>query len=176
MEQTQTFRQTVDRVLAMMQPGFDWDAYYEQDEYDSLEDLFRKCCIVGLPEGDEQKKYFECGSVEIKDTPDSLYRILYLLKPARVNFSDMYKTCLLGFYSADKRFLVTAELYKYELGLYFYCPKEALGGNGSIVQGGWPGCDNGTHCTDEDGKAFFEMVTRAANYEWEVYPGNNFKV
>jgi len=176
MEQTTTFREDVDRVLTMMGKEFDWEDYYDQDDPDSLDDLFRKCCIVGMPQGDECKKYLECGSVRVKDTPSGLYRLLYLLKPAQVSFSDMYKVCLFAFFSADKRFLVTVELFKYELGLYLYCPREALGGHSSIVQGGWPGCDNGTSCTDVDGNAWFKMVTQAVNYEWEVYPGNNFKV
>jgi hypothetical protein len=180
MEEQRTFRQKVDRLLEMFSPAFDWNAFYEQDESgeeESIDDLFLQCCTVGFPGGEEESgKYFECGSEKVDDTPNALYRLLYLLKPKHLDFSDMYKGGLFGFFSADKRFLVSIEFFKYELGLYFYCPKEALTGRGSVVQGGWPGCDNGTSCGDEDGKAFFEMVTRAVHREWDVYSGNNFTV
>lgn len=170
-----TFRQKVDQVLAMLKPDFDWDKHYEQDN-DGPDDLFRECIAVGWPEGDEAKNYVECGSAEVENTPSALYRLLYLCRPSKVDFSDMYKVHLFGVFSSDKRFLVEVYLFKYEIGLYFYCPRESLAGTGSFVVGGWPGCDNGFRCSDEDGSAFFQMVTQAANYTWPVYPGNNFEV
>lgn len=177
METTErTLRQKIDRVLEMLKPEYDWDKHYEQRDHDDLEDLFRECAPLGWPEGDEGKKYCGCGSIEVGDTPAALYRLLYLLKPKSMDFSDMYKSHLFGIFSADKRFLVDVYLFKYEIGLYFYCPKEVLGGKGSFVVGGWPGADNGWNCTDEDGNAFFEMIREAVNYTWQVYPGNNFEV
>ena len=163
----------------MIDPAFDWDAYYErvEDEEDP-DDLFRACIEVGWPEEDEAKKYVECGSTEVEDTPKALYRLLFLLQAKEpYEFRQMYKGCFASFFSADKRFLVAVHFFKYEIGLYFYCPKEAWKAeHGGVVVAGWPGADNGWHCTDEDGLAFFAMVTKAVNSVWDVYPGNDFKV
>jgi hypothetical protein len=97
-----TFRQKVDQILTMLKPDFDWDKHYEQDDPDDLDDLVRECAIVGWPEGEEAKKYLECGSAEVQSTPAALYRLLYLLKPKSVDFSGMYKTHLFGIFSDDK--------------------------------------------------------------------------
>jgi len=158
----------------MLSPEYDWDTH-DSDDYP--EKLFRECTQVGWPENEEEsKKYVECGSVEAEDTAKGLYRLFYLLKPKSVDFSDMYKNRLFGIFSADKRFLVEVYLFKYELGLYFFAPRETIKGEGSCVVAGWPGADNGWHCDDEDGNAFFKMVEQAADYTWDVYPGNDFKV
>lgn len=174
-----TLRQKIDRVMEMLDPAFDWEAYWETEESnheDSLDNLFRQCIVVGFPEGSASKHYRECGSTAVEDTSKALYRLLYLARPKSLDFSTMYKSWLFGFFSADRRFLVSVEWYKYELGLYFYCPKEAIGGRGHGVQMGMPGADNGWHVEDPDGRAFFDMVTKAVNSTWMVYPGNDFTV
>lgn len=136
--------------------------------------MFRKLIfpVSELPPG----KFYSCGSVAVDKTPESLYRLLYLCQPKNVDFSDMYKTRLWSFTSRDERFLVMVHLFKYELGLYFACPKECLTGKGSGVMGGWPGADNGVGCSDETGLDFFRLVVAMAKREQDVYPGNNFKV
>lgn len=173
-----TFREQLDRVVQMLDPAFDWEAYYDADSNaDSDKEAFRKCIIPGFPEDSESEHYIECGSSEVENTPDALYRLLYLVQPKEpLDFSSMYKGFLFGFFSADKRFLVAVHFFKYEIGLYFYAPRETIAGKGYGVVAGHPGADNGWRLVDEDGKAFFEMIVKAANHTWEVYPGNSFEV
>lgn len=155
----------------------------EEEDYIDVDDLFREQIAAEMPEGKEMPEYGECGStgrhagdVLITDTPRSLYRLLYLVKPKAVDFSDMYKSEMFHFFSKDFRFLVQVYLFKYELGLYFYCLPELLEGKGRGVWAGMPGANNGYLCKDEAGRKFFEMVAKAANYKWMVYGGNDFEV
>ncbi len=150
-------------------PESEWDAGRD----DSPEEIFRG--MIKLVDPIPEEKYFNCGSADMEQTPDSLYRLLYLCKPKAVDFSDMYKRLLFAFTSLDERFLVMVELYKYEVGLYFGCVRECLGGKGTAVVAGWPGADNGWHCSEE-GTEFFRLVTKLARRELDVYPGNNFTV
>ena len=151
-------------------PRAQWD--YDTHE-DGPDDIFRSLIrpIARVPPG----QYFDCGSRRVADTPAALYRLLFLCRPESVEFSDMYKTRLFAFTSSDGRFLVSVELFKYELGLYFACTRECLLGKGSGVIAGWPGADNGWRCT-EDGQAFFGLVWAMSHRKLEVYPGNNFSV
>src|SRR3990167_3621736 len=111
-------RKNVERFLEMASPEFDWEAHRENgDEPDRLDKVFRSCIEVGWPK--EGAKYASCGSANVEDTPRALYRLLFLCKPKQVDFSDMYKNCLFGFFSTDRRFFVSVELFKYEVGLYF---------------------------------------------------------
>lgn len=172
-----TFREQVDQVIEMLAEDFNWEAHEESaDTYESLDDLFRACCKVGAPSEEDCKKFAACGSVRIEDTPKALYRLLYLLRPAAVDFSDMYKTRLFSFSSSDGRFWVDVDLFKYEVGLYLYAPKESVVGRGSGIIAGYPGADNGRNIGDEDGQRFFEMVKMATNFQWMVYGGNDFEV
>lgn len=179
-QESQTSRQKVDQVRAMMQPEFDWGTYYDNENgYEDLDDLFRQCILVDDFESEaDARRYIAAGSAKIEDTPASLYRVLYLLKPEKISFSDMYKISLLSFFSADKRFFVDVGFYKYELDLRFYALRELVDTSEATgVYCGVPGLDNGYHMKDEDGTAFFEMVKEAINsYKWPVYPGNNFEV
>ena len=182
MSEQQTFRQKIDRVREMLDPAFDWKAYWETEasrQEDDLEDLVSACITVGFPEGAETARYIECGSAPVADTPRALYRLLWLLKPQKpLDFSGMYKAYFTGFFSADKRFFVAVHFFKYELGLYFYCPREAWQASpgAGVVVNGAPGADNGWRCADEDGLAFFDMVVKAVNTRWLVYAGNHFEV
>lgn len=163
--------ENIQALMATFAPDFNWYDYHGK----SQEDLFR-ACITAYPTDIGVKIGCGCGSYEPKDTPSALYRLLYLVQPNNVNFSDMYKTFLFGFQSADRRFTVRIELYKYEIGLYFYAPKEAIKGMPDIVQGGWPGCDNGISLNDAEGEAWFAMIRAVVEYKWAIYPGNNFEV
>lgn len=175
--QERTLRQKIDLVRQMMTPAYDWESHYEQDHPDDLDDLFRACVIVENAVSKEGKKYVSAGSACVENTPDSLYRILYLLKPKHLDFSDMYKTRLLSFFSGDRRFFIDIGLYNYEMDLRFYALRELVDmSEATGVYCGVPGTDNGYRVTDEDGKACFAMVKEAVEYTWCVYPGNDFEV
>lgn len=158
-------------VQAMLAEDFDW----ENHEGDDIDDEFQKCITFEI---DPEAKFIGCGSVRTEDTAASLYRLLWLCKPKEpIDFSDMYKRRVLLFGSVDRRFYVEAYLYKYELALYFYAPKELCDTSGaSGLIGGFPGADNGISCTDADGLAFFKMATDVLNTPHLVYGGNNFEV
>ena len=90
----------------------------------------------------------------------------------------MYKSgVLFGFISSDGLFFAVVETYKYEIGVYCYCKnREDVDGRRSVVQGGWPTCDNGVHCKNSVGQLWFEVLKMALEFEHDVYPGNDFKV
>jgi hypothetical protein len=168
------FEQKVDTVLMMMEPGFDWEKHWESGG-EMLNDLFREL-VWQVPLDESVVIGYEAGGARIKETAKGLYRLLYLTRPKAIDFDDMYKGTLMIIGAKDHPFFVDVSLFKYELGLYWYVPSEALGGKGSCILAGRPGSDNGWHSNDPLANKFFEMVKRAAEYEWTVYPGNNFKV
>jgi len=121
--------------------------------------------------------YHDCGSYKAEDTPKGLYRLLYLLEPEAVDFSSMYRGQLFAFASADDRFLVKVFLFEYELGLYFLAPEETIDrSEAACVPAAWPGADNRIRCTDPAGVAFFDVVRKMVEREYEVYPVGDFKV
>lgn len=160
-----------DNLLQLLQPDCDLD-YLENG--DDAEDLFREAITLEAPENPD---LFQCGSYKPSDTTKCLYRLLWLCEPPNVAFNDMYKKRLFSFYSTDKRFAVTVELFKFELGLYFYAPRATIDTSGmSPFTAGDPDADNGQVLTDEVGKQFFEAVKLAVEHEWCVYGGNDFVV
>lgn len=165
-------REQIDLIMAMLQDDFDYEAH----DYPQIGEEFRRTISTNVTEA--EAKYIECGSCDLEDTPYALYRLLWLVNPSEpIDFSDMYKHEVLAFMSADKRFLVSAYLFKYELALYFYALRELVDtSEASAVWAGMPGAYNGTRCTDDDGNAFFEMVRTVLNTEHCVYGGNNFDV
>ena len=113
----------------MMSLDYDWEAHWERDEPDSgIADIFRQCYKWhDYGNGNRLHKTSDCGSVKFADTPKALYRILYLMKPAVVDFSDMYKTgSLVDLTDPDELYLCSFQLWKYESAFYFSCPKEYL--------------------------------------------------
>jgi len=162
-------------LLSMLAPGYQAQEQDDEFEPDEPDDLFRASVVVN-PTLPERPDLYECGSAKASNTAAALYRLLFLLQPKEADFSDMYKSEFLRFGSTDGRFLVTAEFFKYELGLYFYCPKACLSGHRRGVIAGHPGADNGTRCDDPEGQQFFELATRAMESKWMVYPGNDFEV
>ena len=167
--------EVVEKLLQMMSPDYDWDEHWADPAAQDFEDIFRKCTTTfGSP---WSRGYYECGSAPLEETPCALYRLLFLCQPKAVDFSDMYKTYLFSVASTDLRFMVAVELFKYELGLYFYTSeKDAVQGERSFIIAGHPGADNGILCNDPDGVAFFEMIRKATMSTRSIYPGNDFEV
>jgi hypothetical protein len=180
----ETIEARIDRAMRMMADDFDWTAYEERDELhepgiDGPEDAFRACCVWSSIDEPWTFKMAEVGSRKAGDTPRALYRLLWLMRPTDVDFSDMYKSGLFAIESPDRRYAVVVELYKYAIGLYFYAPRETVPPKmvrGFDIQSGIPGVDNGWKTTDPVAVKFFELVCRAADREWDVYGGNDFKV
>jgi hypothetical protein len=165
----------IQKVVEMLSPDFDWDKHWVKDDAESIEDKFRKCVKLLPPEvvGD----YHDCGSYKGEDTPRGLYRLLYLLEPEAVDFSNMYRGQILAFASADERFMIKVFLFEYELGLYFLAPEETIDKSEAVcVPAAWPGADNRIRCTDPAGVAFFDMVRKVVEHEYDVYPAGGFKV
>jgi len=128
-------------------------------------------------QGDRPVGTYPCGSVELKDTPKSLYRAMFLFKPADVSFMDMYKSTILTITSPDYSLVAKFELFKFEAALYFSASEEHVDGRRQYaVQGGAPGTDNGIHYKSGAAKAWFELLTHLLNREWMVYGGNDFEV
>ena len=106
-----------------------------------------------------------------------MYRLLYLLEQGLVDFSNMYRSDLFRFVSADERFLVRVSLFEYELGLYFFAPEKLTDkSDAACVPSAWPGADNRIRLTDPVGIDFFEMVKKIVEYTLDVYPVGEFKV
>jgi len=172
---------------------FDGDEEFNEDT-GSLEDLFREVISKHWQELDDFPKMphpdfvgvtgadtFSKSDPRLEDTPRCLYRLLYLVEPDSVDFSDMYKTGeLFRFYSLDRHFAVLVELFKYEIALYFYCREELVersrDSTAISLSGGWASCNNGVRCSDPLGRRWFELVVKAASRKWTVYGGNDFEV
>ncbi len=118
----------------------------------------------------------DCGSTRLKDTPKSLYRVMFLFAPNRVSFKEMYKGGLLTLVSPDYNLVASVEFYKYELAVYFSASKDHIEGRQSGVVCGLPGSDNGIKYKGEIAQAWFDLITRLLDREWCVYGGNNFNV
>jgi hypothetical protein len=127
------------------------------------------------------------ASITFTDTPKSLYRLIYLTEPKKLDLSDMYKTGegFIAFTSACRRFAVRAELWKYELACRFYATKtmvtrvqkpSAIAYNGPAVRKGRIQAVEEFEVKDKDAWAFFEMVKVALTRKWMVYGGNDFVV
>ncbi len=115
------------------------------------------------------------------DTPNDLYRLLYLTQPVSLNFDDMYGQGLFGIVSPCGRFAMSFYLHKYELAAYQYVKKELAvrtrEERGPFrIQCGIPGVDNGVGTIDKDAARWFKMVSVALGREWCVYGGNDFNV
>ena len=167
-------KEEIEKLLEMLSPRFDWDKHWENDDAESIEEVFRKCVTLA---NSNEGNYHDCGSYKAQDTPKGMYRLLYLLEPDSVDFSSMYRGDLFRFVSVDGRFMVRVSLFEYELGLYFLAPEEAIDrSEAACVPSAWPGADNRIRLTDPAGIDFFEMVKKLVEYELEVYPVGEFKV
>lgn len=118
----------------------------------------------------------ECASFRM-DTVPGLYRLLYLCKPKRVDFSDMYKSnSLFALLSPDAKFVADIQFYKYELAAYISASPEHIDGREHAILCGVPGSDNGISVKDELLKAWVSLLERSLKTKWPVYLGNNFEV
>lgn len=176
-------KKKLELLKKMMSPGYDWEAHWERDKPNSgIDDLFRQCYRWhDYRKRNRAHNTSDCGSVKFTDTPKALYRMLYLLEPAVVDFSDMYKTgTLVDITDPDELYLCSFQLWKYEASFIFACPREFLideqTGQRFRITCGIPGVDNGLRCSDPLANLFFEVATIALNFEHDVYGGNNFKV
>jgi hypothetical protein len=168
-------REQIQKVVEMLSPNFDWDKHWERKDSESIEDEFRRC--VKLISIDVTGDYHDCGSYKAEDTPRGLYRLLYLLEPEAVDFSRMYRGELFAFVSSDERFLVKVFLFEYELALYFLAPETTIDRSDAVcVPAAWPGANNRIRCTDPVGVAFFDMIRKTVEHEYDVYPVGDFKV
>ena len=141
--------------------------------------LFRECYRVHSYDenGNRPVGTVPCGSVAFEDTPKTLYRLLYLLGPKSVDFSEMYKSGgIVEIHSPDYQFCATAQFFKYELGLYFHCAVEHRGGPSTSVRAGWPGANNEEYCISKLGKCWYEVLVECLDHELDVYPGSSFSV
>ena len=167
-------KEEIEKLLEMLAPSFDWDKHWENDNAESIEEVFRRCVTLA---NSTEGNYHDCGSYKAQDTPKGMYRLLYLLEPASADFSSMYRGDLFRFVSVDERFMVRVSLFEYELGLYFLAPEETIDkSEAACVPSAWPGADNRIRLTDPVGIDFFEMVKKLVEYELEVYPVGEFKV
>jgi hypothetical protein len=186
--------------------GEDDDAYIKLFGSSSREDLFRRsirpmpapfmCVEVGGARFGEIKTGSHADWLKKQgmppergsNTPHTLYRLLYLTCPKSVDFSDMYKTGLLGASSPCGRFGIAFETWKYEVAARWFVreeyaqrtrPEHGLpvpGGGHITVTGGWPGADNGVATKHPEAARWFELWQIALGMKWMVYGGNNFEV
>lgn len=161
------------KVASLMLDDESEDAIYGYD----FKTEFQKLIYPTLPVFDEAA-YLQCSSVRFEeDAVGALYRLLWLIQPERVDFSQTYKTRLFSFMAANNSVLVSVELYKYEPCLYFYAQRAALDlsqvGN---IWAGFPGADNEVKVIDETAQGFISLVIKAATTSMLIYGGNNFVV
>lgn len=157
----------------MLDPGFD------QDEHgDSIETVFDRLYFVIK---DEKFKAIECGSIRMRDTPKSLFRLLYLTE-TNEPIRDLYKGVFIWITDSKKKLLAEYGFYKYEAGLFFNCPlsmtnrrKTIFGSEIELVCGGFGG-NNKIYCKDQVSALWFWTLARILHTELDVYPGNFFKV
>jgi hypothetical protein len=170
--ETATFIEQVQFVRSMLNEDFDWEAH----DYPDFGDEFRNLIETDLSNL-KYEDYISCGSFDPESTTDELYRLLWLVQPKQVDFSDMYKTRLFEFASKDLKCIVTVELFKYELALYYYALRPLVDASkASPVWVGHPSGDNGVKSTDETVNAFLDLVQVAVKSTHLVYGGNNFEV
>lgn len=151
------------------------DGEYEAREFIIRTGLYKIHDYASM--GDRPVGTYPCGSKRIKDTPKSLYRVLFLFRPSAISFDDMYKTTLLTLVSPDYSLVAEIDLFKYELGVYFQASREHVSGTRQhAVQGGAPGTDNGIAIQSETAKAWCSFLVELIQREWMVYGGNDFEV
>ncbi len=177
-ETTRPWAADLDLLESMFSESFDWTAHYEGVEGDTPEEVFQRAYKWhDYRKGDRPVGTGQCGGAKFEDTPQALYRALYLLQPEEVDFSDMYKTgTLVDFCSPNYEFVCSLQLFKYEVGIYFECARQHVQGQLNGVRGGWPSCDNGVQCRDSLGQKWFQLAVVALERQWDVYSGNRFQV
>ena len=120
---------------------------------------------------------YSCGSERMEDTPLVLYRAMFLFRPERVSFKDMYKDTFLTLVSPDYKLVADIEFFKFEIGVYFSAAREYIPSTqGHGVIAGHPGADNGVTFAGEIPSLWFGLLVKLLRNQWMVYSGNNFEV
>ena len=144
----------------------------EEDLKAELGNLYRVLDYDTAP----PSELFDCGSSRLKDTPKALYRVLILIRPARLSFGDMHKTRLLTLVDPTGELAALFEFYKYEAAIYFVAKKRHIEGRGRNIICGLPGSDNGFTTATDYSREWFSLLVDCLNREWMVYGGNDFTV
>ena len=162
----------INQINKMLKTDFDWKKYWENSDADGIEWEIRKV-YKHIKRAKISGKYHQCKRYEFEDEeqPKALYRCLYFLAPGKVDFSDMYKCNLMYVESPCKEFLISVELYKYELRLYCYCRSKYY----KIVKMTLENID-GAECDSELGNLWFDTFFRVLKFRLCIYPGNDFCV
>lgn len=149
----------------------------EDGEYDAQEQFRAVYLIHDYADGDRKIGTIECGSFGFEDTPQALYRLLFLTKAREVDFSDMYKSnSLFALTSPDGRFVADFQFFKYELAAYISAPREHIDGQMHAIIAGAPGSDNGIRAKSPELSLWAETLKKCLDRSWMVYGGNDFKV
>jgi len=147
------------------------------DEYDAREEFRSIYLLHDYAKGNRKVGTIECGSFDFEDTPKALYRLLFLARPARVDFSDMYKSkSLFALTSADGCFVADFQFFKYELAAYLSATREHTEGRQSVLIAGAPGSDNGIRAKSPELKLWASTLKKCLDKKWMVYGGNDFEV
>jgi len=180
MKTQRTLEADLELLRKMFAEDFDWHQWYDDVRADSPEDVFRRAYKWhDYRQGNRPVGTVDCGGhvFDNPDSPKALYRVLYLLEPSQVDFSNMHKTgTLVDFLSPDSKFCCSFQLFKYKACLRFDCAPEFIAGRPHCIQAGAPDADNGTSCNSELGNTWFQVAVESLTRVWEVYPGNEFSV
>lgn len=148
----------------------------EEQQYDFFNEGVRK--KYPIIENTNGQQLVRVTSIGFKNTPKALYRFLYLWEPKNIDFSDMYKSTL-ALIRIHEKGIILLSLYKYELSAYLFVtldeikPRERY----SIeIQCGVPGVDNEMLKDNSEIGKQFQIFKGLLEMEYDVYPGNNFKV
>lgn len=149
-----------------------------EGESDARE-LFCSVYLVHDYDADGNRKVgtIECGSFRVQDTPKALYRLLFLTKARRVDFSEMYKSnSLFALTSPDGQFVADLQFFKHELAAYLSAPANHIEGKQHCIIAGAPGADNGIHIKSADFNLWAQTLKKCLDKTWMVYGGNDFEV
>jgi len=175
-------------LQSMIEPDFDWDKYCLSNRLDEgdgngcFEELFEECFkLHDYGAGTRPIGTIECGSHKFKDSPTSMYRFLWLMKPKSVDFSDMYKSeTLIEVCSPDYEFCVAFAFFKYEFSCRFHVAEKHILDKRTpgrfYVQCGIPGSDTGKSCSSDIGNLWFSVLMKTLDTRHCLYGGNDFYV
>lgn len=152
----------------------------ETEQYDFFEEGIKKRypIIRNLKNFKDYQQLIQVTSCTFENTPKSFFRFLYLWKPKKIDFSDMYKSTI-AMIKIHKNGIVILSFYKYELVAYlFTIPNEIKPCQQCDIKivSGVPGFDNEQLKEDSEVGKEFQIFRGILEKEYEIYPGNNFIV
>jgi hypothetical protein len=161
----------IDKLKSLLDSDDEYDNDYEAQE------VFRRVYLVhDYADGDRMVPTSQCGSFKFKNTPKALYRLLFLARPKRINFDDMYKSTLFALTSVDGRFVADFDFYKYKLAAYLSATAEHIEGRNSMIMCGVPGANNGIRIKTPELQMWADTLKKCLNKKWMIYGGNDFEV